>query len=188
MSSTATFPSCALLFTALLASCGPAGPAAEERADPEATEAIEALHRTDMQASRANDTETRISLWSDDPAALPPQGPILTGRDTVEAWLRRAGAAGDVWETIEYVQEFREVHVVGNYAWDWGTYRGRSRNRETGQEVSSRGKLLRILKREPDGSWKVHRAIWNQEPRPRPRPAATSDTAESRTPNEETVR
>ncbi len=183
-----SLPCLALLVAAQLTSCSSAGPAVEDRADREAVEAIEALHRTDMQASRAHDTETLISLWSDDPAALPPRGPILTGRDTVGAWLRRAGAAGDAWETLEYVQEFREVHVVGDYAWDWGTYRGRSRNRETGQEVSSRGKLLRILKREPDGSWKVHRAIWNQEPQRLPGPEATSDTAESRTQNQETVR
>lgn len=128
-----------------------------------ALEAIEALHRTDRRASLAHDAETLLSLWSDDPAALPPRGPIVRG-DTLREWLRSSLAAGSGWETVEYVQDWQEVQVVGDYAWDLGTYRGRSRNRETGEEVTSRGKLLRILKREPDGSWKVHRSIWNQDP------------------------
>lgn len=143
--------------------CSPPDTTVSDQDDQAALEAIEALHRTDQRASLAHDAETLLSLWSDDPAALPPRGPIVRG-DSLRAWLRSSLEASSPWETVEYVQDWQEVQVIGDYAWDMGTYRGRSRNRETGQEVSSSGKLLRILQRQPDGSWKVHRSIWNQEP------------------------
>lgn len=160
------FAAAAIVPVVILAGCGPREDA--RTMSPEqrgrALDAIGELHRTDQAASLAGDTETLISLWSDDPVALPPGGPIRRGRDSLEASLRRMAGAGAAWETLEYVQEFGEVEVLGDYAWDWGTYRGRSRNRETGREVASSGKLLRILKRTPDGTWTVHRSIWNVAP------------------------
>lgn len=147
----------------VLCGCG-AGETAVSDARTRDLEAIEELHRIDREASLAGDGETLLGLWSDDPVALPPGGPVLEGRDTMEAFLGRVTAARSTWETVEYEQEFGEVEVLGEYAWDWGTYRGRSRNRDTGEEVASTGKLLRILKRAPDGSWKVHRSIWNVAP------------------------
>ena len=125
--------------------------------------AIEALHQRDLTASFARDGATLLSLWSEDPAALPPQGPILRGREPLARELLATVDSDDVWEVVEYVQDFVEVEVVGDYGWDLGTYRTRGRNRETGEETSASGKLLRILRRAPDGSWNVHRSIWNVE-------------------------
>jgi ketosteroid isomerase-like protein len=126
--------------------------------------AIAELHRADQRAALAGDYATPKGLWSDDPVALPPRGPIQRGRDGLERSFEQYADAAELWETVEYVQEFGEVEVLGDYAWDWGTYRGRSRHRHTGEEVSSSGKLLRILKRAPDGTWKVHRSIWSVVP------------------------
>lgn len=125
---------------------------------------IAELHRRDQTASRADDAAALLELWSEDPIALPPEGPIRRGRQSLIDAMARGGGATSEWETVEYEQEFGEVEIVGEYAWDWGTYRGRSRHRASGSEVVLRGKLLRILKRSPDGSWRVHRSIWNVTP------------------------
>lgn len=154
-----------LLVLAGLGACGPGGDGAPAGgSEEEDLAAIRELHRRDQAASRAGDREALMELWSEDPVALPPAGPIRRGREEMEAAMRRQMAAADQWEVLEYEQEFGEIEVIGDWAWDWGTYRGRSRHRETGREVSSSGRLLRILKRSPDGSWKVHRSIWNVSP------------------------
>jgi ketosteroid isomerase-like protein len=36
--------------------------------------------------------------------------------------------------------------------------------REGGEAVSCRGKLLRILQRQSDGTWKMHRTMINNDP------------------------
>jgi ketosteroid isomerase-like protein len=156
MKATPTGASCATLLF-LLAGCrttAPAGP-------PDAVvdlEAIEALHATDAAAALAWDMETLRSLLSPDAVLMPP------GED----WQRGAGLEAqydarahlDV-EVLEYAFDFEDVRVVGDYAFEWGTATGAMRG--AGGEVERATlELLRVLQRQPDGSWKVHRAMWNE--------------------------
>jgi ketosteroid isomerase-like protein len=69
-----------------------------------------------------------------------------------------------VFEPVEYVEHFEEIEVAGNYAFEWGTYRGASRTRAGGDPWFYSGKLLRILRREPDGSWKMYRTMTTGDP------------------------
>ena len=128
--------------------------------------AIEELHRRDMAAARAGDAEALAALWSDDIVALAPGQPIRRGRENALADLRKSLAAGSAYETLEYQLDFEEVQVLGDYAYDWGTFRGTVRPQSGGDLIHSSGKLLRILQRAPDGSWRVHRTIWNVDPAP----------------------
>jgi uncharacterized protein (TIGR02246 family) len=127
--------------------------------------AIDSLHQKDMAAAPAGDIDALMALWSDDPVALPPDGPILEGREVIRAMLEAGRRKADSpWEPMEYTQHFTEVKVLGDYGWDLGTVTSRLVNRDDGRELVVNGKLLRILKREPDGRWTVYRSMWNQEP------------------------
>jgi len=127
--------------------------------------AIDSLHARDMAASPAGDIDALMALWSADPVALPPDGPILEGREAIRGMLEAGRRRADSpWETKEYTQHFTEVKVLGDYGWDLGTVTSRLVNRNDGRELVVNGKLLRILKREPDGRWTVYRSMWNQEP------------------------
>jgi uncharacterized protein (TIGR02246 family) len=122
---------------------------------------IEALHRTDMEASRRGDYPTLRSLMSDDAAVLPPGGRMLRGREALDASFKRMAAAAPTTEVLEYRFEWHEVQVCGDYAFEWGYIVGRERSLETGEETAERYHVMRVLQRQPDGDWKVHRTIWN---------------------------
>jgi ketosteroid isomerase-like protein len=62
-------------------------------------------------------------------------------------------------EIVEYVLDIQEVKVFGDHAVQWGTYRYGMRPRAGGEVVRTGGKLMRILQRQPDGSWKMYRGI-----------------------------
>jgi ketosteroid isomerase-like protein len=62
-------------------------------------------------------------------------------------------------EPLEYIADFEEIQVVGEYAFEWGTYRRRMRPRAGGEATCYSGKLMRILKRQADGAWKMHRTM-----------------------------
>ena len=62
-------------------------------------------------------------------------------------------------EPLEYVVRFEEIEICGDYAFEWGVYRSRMRPRTGGDVTTSSGKLMRILQRQPDGSWKMHRTM-----------------------------
>jgi uncharacterized protein (TIGR02246 family) len=126
--------------------------------------AIERLHEADMRAVVAGDTATLMSLWTDDIVSLPPGAPIQVGRAANAEFMRRGMQASASFEPVDYRLEFREVQLFGDHAVEWGTYRARVRPRGGGQEITSGGKVMRVLRRQPDGSWKVARTIFTADP------------------------
>lgn len=89
---------------------------------------------------------------------LPPGGAPVRGRDAVRTGLERSKATAD--EVLEYREDFEETLVLGEYAIEWGWISGAERTREGGEVRRSRYHVMRLLKREADGSWRVHRSIF----------------------------
>ena len=123
--------------------------------------AIEEINQRDVRFALANDVAGMMSQWTDDIVLLPPAGPIQRGRSAIAEVSR--GVENTV-ENLEYVLDIQEVKVLGDHAFQWGTYRYRIRPRAGGEPVRAGGKLMRILQRQPDGSWKIHRGIFTADP------------------------
>jgi ketosteroid isomerase-like protein len=70
---------------------------------------------------------------------------------------------GESPEILEYMLEIQEVKVLGDHAFQWGTYRHSVRPRAGGETVRTGGKLMRILQRQRDGSWKIYRTMYTLE-------------------------
>jgi len=127
--------------------------------DEEAMRGIEALRRRDEAASKAYDVKALAALWTDDPVALPPGGPVMRGPE-MRAQLGRMAAAARSTEVLEYHEVFEETLVFGDTAVEWGRIEGSERDRSTGEVTASRFHVMRILRRVEDGSWRVHRSIF----------------------------
>ena len=141
---------------------------ADVEADPEADveadlKAIERLHQRDMAAAKAGDYRTLRSLFTDNAVSMPPGSPWLRGGDELDRQFADMEQSLRDVEILEYVQEFEEVVVLGEYAFEWGIAYGSMRV-AGGEPESSCYKMMRILKKQPDGEWKVHRTIWNLNP------------------------
>jgi uncharacterized protein (TIGR02246 family) len=122
---------------------------------------IEELHRADMRASKAGDYRTLRTLLSDDAVVLPPGGRMIRGREALDESFARMAQAAPPAEVLDYRFEWHEVRVCGDYAFEWGYILGEERDRRTGEVRSARYHAMRVLQRQHDGSWKVHRTIWN---------------------------
>jgi ketosteroid isomerase-like protein len=117
-----------------------------------------------MRAVMAGDTTTLMSLWTDDIVSLPPVGPIRSGREANAAALREGMQQMKGTEPVEYRLDFREVQVVGSNAFEWGTYKAVARERANAAPMTTTGKVMRVLRRESDGEWKVARTIFTVDP------------------------
>jgi len=117
--------------------------------------AIEAINKRDVQFAKAGAQELMMSQWTDDYVLLPPAGPIMRGRQTIAEAFRGT----DSPKILEYVLDVQEVTIVGDYAYQWGTYHYTMQPATGGDTVRTSGKLMRILQRQPDGLWKMHRGI-----------------------------
>jgi uncharacterized protein (TIGR02246 family) len=117
--------------------------------------AIEGINQRDVQFALAGDGSMMMSQWTDDFVLLPPVGPILRGRRVIAEAFEGIESP----KIVEYVLDIQEVKVLGDHAFQWGTYRYSLRSGAGGATVRTSGKLMRILQRQPDGSWKMHRGI-----------------------------
>jgi len=129
--------------------------------------AIEALNDHDVKATLAGDVDAIVSQWTEDFTILPPAGPIMRGRSANAAAAEQGKAQLQALIAVDYDVDFEEITVTGNHAFAWGTYRSAVRPRSGGAVITYSGKLMRILQRQPDGAWKMHRTMMTADPQTR---------------------
>ena len=122
-------------------------------------EKIKALDEKDIAASLAQDHQGLLALWDPEGIAIPPNQAPIVGVEQIEAWLTQP--AETEYEVTRYEHHFEERRILGEWAFEWGTYWSAAAPLDGSEGFESTGKLLRILRRQPDGEWKVARAIWN---------------------------
>jgi uncharacterized protein (TIGR02246 family) len=152
---------CALLFVVLIGLSG----AQEVRASRRAADmaAIEQLHQRDAAAAKSGDVATLVGLWTEDAVALPPGESPVIGIEAIRKWLAKSQAETSAVEIVDYVLDFKEVKILGDEAIEWARTGVTVRPRGASTLLRASGNLLRVLKRQPDGSWKVSRSAWNLE-------------------------
>ncbi len=132
--------------------------------DDAALKGIEELRQRDIAASKTYDAEALASLWTEDAVTLAPGQAPLYGKEAIRAKIARAKAAAADVEVLEYAEVFEETLILGDYAIEWGYIRGAERMRSGGPVQQSQFKVMRVLKRQSDGSWLFHRSIYNEAP------------------------
>ncbi len=124
---------------------------------------IEAFHTRDQAAAQAKDVNTLRGLWTDDCVLLPPGRLPIVGKEAVWSYIQEQYEELEGVEILEYRQEFQEVTLAGDWAFEWGVFKGAAQ--PAGEDVQyTRAKLFRVLQRQPDGTWRVSRSIWHDDP------------------------
>ena len=86
---------------------------------------------------------------------LPPGGAPQRGAKDFDAAYERMNQARSTHEVLEYRLDFEEVKIFGGYAVEWGAIHGATRDVSTGRVVQSEYHMMRVLRRQRNGSWKV---------------------------------
>ncbi len=131
--------------------------------------AIAELQRRDIEANMALDTEKLLALRTDDVVYLVPGRAPLVGQDAVRKYLGEIRGQLANWDMLAYEESWQEVQVVGDFAFEWGTVNIRARQEGEKRESAAVRNVMQVLRRQPDGDWKISRAVWNiQAPQPSP--------------------
>ena len=121
-----------------------------------ARENIEAILKTFSKSLNCGDAAGVAAHYTDDAALLPPDAARIDGRQGIQgAWQALIDA--DVRDVALTTQE---VDVFGNVASEVGTIRATAPG-ESGGRVQWVGKYVSVWKRGGDGTWRLHRDIWN---------------------------
>lgn len=126
-------------------------------------EGIESLQKLEITATMAFNVNALLNLWTDNPVLLPPRHEAIMGKAALRRFLEEKKQQYANYDLLAYDEQWNEVMVVGEYAYQWGTVSYRLKP-PTGSEIGGAVHAVRILRREEDGAWRVSRAIWNEAP------------------------
>lgn len=139
-------------FTITVAACGGAAPLSE--ADRAAIDEVREAYR---QAVLAADADAIAGVYTADGVEMAANMAIAEGRDAIR--MRN--------EPLADVSEFQltplETEGYGDLAFDRGTYTFTGMVEGMPEAMADTGKYIVILRKQDDGSWLIHRAIWNSD-------------------------
>ncbi len=121
-----------------------------------ARDSIEAILKTFTKSLNGGDAAGVAAHYTDDAALLPPDSARIDGREGIQgAWQTLIDA-----DVRDVVLTTEEVDVFGDVANEVGTIRATAPG-ENGGRVQWVGKYVSVWKRGGDGTWRLHRDIWN---------------------------
>ena len=122
-------------------------------------QAILDFEQTVFDAQIAGDFDAWLSSFTEDAIVMVPNLPALNGKQAIGQWNAPIFEQFDLHEESDE----REVEVAGDWAyirahWTWTLTPKRG-----GEVVRDTGNSIWILHRQPDGSWKISRGIFNSD-------------------------
>ena len=165
---TRTALSCVLLLPLSLAcqtqSAADTNKSATAAADTDTRTADEAtLRKLDdewSKAAGAKDLEKTASFYTDDALVMPPNSPVLKGKDAARAMWKAMFAVpgfGGGWKATTV-----EVSKSGDLGWTTGPYEITETD-ASGKPMTDKGKYLAVWKKQADGSWKCVADMFNTD-------------------------
>ena len=99
---------------------------------------IQELDNKDIAASIAQDFDALLELWDENGIAIPPGKDPIAGITEIKKWLKQSG--GIDYEVTKYEHNFKERKIIGDWAFEWGTYTSAAVSKVDGIPVESSGK------------------------------------------------
>ena len=123
--------------------------------------AIERLHQQDVEATLSDKADDLAKLWDSEAVRLQAGGAAEIGLAAIYANDKRWEVDPKRGHTLSYKADVKDLQISGDWAFEWGYFTCSYRDSLNGPIKSFRAKLLRVLERQGDGSWKFARVMWN---------------------------
>jgi ketosteroid isomerase-like protein len=111
-----------------------------------------------LDALKARDIDKVVSLLDGDTVWMPPNDTSLYGLEEVKDWWKEYF---EYFRITSITEPERELTICGELAIEHTTYMLAINPIKGGTRIRDDGRMLTIWKKQPDGSWKIWRAIWN---------------------------
>ena len=122
------------------------------------TAALNDIWRRYAASLNAGDISRWMELWTDDGVQMPPDEPAVVGKEQIRG--RNRAVLDQFTFNMEHITNL-EVEEAGNLAFARGRFGATLTPKGEGKPIVVDGKYLTILKKQPDGSWKIHRDAFN---------------------------
>ena len=120
--------------------------------------AIGAIDKKFMEDANRGDAAAGAEAYTDDAVLMPPNHSPLEGKQAIEQYLAEIAPQ---FRASNFQLSILEVDVQGDMTIVRGTYSANITIPGVDVPMEDRGKTLQVWKKQADGSWKIHRDIWN---------------------------
>lgn len=130
-----------------------------QRVDADVESAAHEAHQAYVDAINSNDVERMLAMLTDDVVFLPPNSPVMIGKETLRPWLEGYVAAFRThWD-----KPVHEFVVNGCWAFERYSYTSTDTPRDGGDAIVDTGWGLIIYRHDADGVWRVARDAWGMD-------------------------
>jgi ketosteroid isomerase-like protein len=136
---------------------GPAASTGLDRAHEADRAIIEKLKYQDRDATVARDAVAMADLWTDDAVRFGTDTPADIGRQAIRKTNERS--TGSPLKVLTFVPETKDLTIWDGGAVEWRYFTASFVASPGAEPKQVRGTVLAVLKKLPDGSWKVFRAM-----------------------------
>lgn len=142
-----------LPFAIVLGACQPqAGPLSDED-----VATIRSLGPALDQLALSGDWSAFVGMFTEDGVLMPPNEALLQMSDFL-AWIEPVGMT-----VTEHKVEFVDVDGSGDIAYGRATYSERYTVEGVSEPIEDTGKILAVLRKQPDGSWLFSMWAWSSD-------------------------
>jgi uncharacterized protein (TIGR02246 family) len=120
-------------------------------------DAIHASVDNFTKAVLAGDFNTAASYYTEDGMLMPPNGPVVEGRPAISSFL--AGYP----RITAFSQNIVELEANGDLAYARLAYAVTTMPLGAKAPLNDSGKLIIIMRKQPNGTWLTTRGIWNSD-------------------------
>ena len=141
----------------LVAALGTTFMARENRTVEQDRAGIERLHQQDVAATLSDSADQLAKLWDKDAVRFPLTHPVEIGAAVIYADDKQWEMSSGREHTLCYDMEVQDIQIAGDWAFEWGY--GSLKNAKAGKVSIGYGTVMRVMKRQPDGSWRFARVM-----------------------------
>jgi uncharacterized protein (TIGR02246 family) len=123
-------------------------------------QAIEATNARFIADFKAGNAAALSTHYTPDAIVMAPSAPAMRGTEAITTGI------GDFFKQLnvpDFTLTTEDVVVAGDLAIETGAWTMSVQPKAGGPAAPDKGKYIVIWKQQPDGSWKLHRDIWNSD-------------------------
>ncbi len=130
-----------------------------KRASQDDIETIRKRQDEFLAAHSFNDGAKLAEFYTDDALLVPPDEPIVRGKQAIAEWYQRQLKKAPPIENPKVILE--EIDVFGNLAFNRGDFILKFEGETTDKPIIQNLRFITIWRKQPDGNWKFYCDIWN---------------------------
>ena len=154
-----------VLVCSLLCGCGQSTGTIECGAGTEKD--IEAIRKRQEEFPAAHEYQDGAKLaefYTENAMLIPPDEPIVSGKQAIAQWYEHQFEKAPPIENPKVILE--EIEVCGNLAFNRGNFILKFEGETADKPIILNLRFITIWRKQPDGSWKFYRDIWNTNTSP----------------------